>query len=93
MEYFLLRHEYSKPDYISGSVVFNPPLDNYYKIGKDLPSGEIAISLKMDKLIRKLKVDFFLTTCGAFFASTELAHLIQTHQKNCHVLFFFVKNL
>lgn len=85
MKYYLLRHEYPKPSYISGNVVFNPPLENYYKVGENLQGGTQSILLTMDKSIRKINVDFFLTGCGAFFASTDLAHLIQSHQKDIYV--------
>lgn len=35
------------------------------------------ISVSLDKAVRKLKTDFFLTTSGAFFASEELATLLK----------------
>lgn len=85
MNYFLLRHQYTKPSYIDGTIVFNPP-QPYYRIGTDLQEGNLSISLKMDKLMRKVNVDFFYTTGGGFFASTELANLIQEHQKQIRVI-------
>lgn len=85
MDYFLLRHQYAKPSYIDATVVFSPP-QPYYRIGTDLQEENLSISLKMDKLMRKVNVDFFYTTGGGFFASTELARLIQEHQKHIRVI-------
>ena len=80
MNYFSLKHEYPNSGYIDGDVTFVPPLPDYYQVGAPYDLANRSISVKMDKAVKKLKVDFFLTTSGAFFASEPLAALLLQHQ-------------
>ncbi|WP_197342674.1 hypothetical protein [Ralstonia solanacearum] len=86
MNYFLLRHEYPEGGYIDGDVAFDPPLENYYRVGEPVDVNKRIILVTMDKAVRKLKVDFFLTTSGAFFASEEFAQLLKLHQANLKIV-------
>lgn len=82
MNYYLLRHEYPEDGFIDGDVAFSPPLAGYYQVGTPLDTSGLSVSVKLDKLVKKLKVDFFLTTSGAFFASEQLADLLLQFQGN-----------
>lgn len=82
MKRYLLRHEYSEEGFIDGDVAFSPPLPGYYQVGAPLDTSGLSVSVKLDKLVKKLKVDLFLTTSGAFFASEQLADLLQQFQCN-----------
>lgn len=86
MRYFLLRHEYPDSGYVDGDVAFIPPLAGYYQAGARLEVGGRAVSVRMDKAVRKLKADFFLTTSGAFFASEELAVLLKQYQSDLRLI-------
>lgn len=82
MKHYLLWHEYPEEGFIDGDVAFSPPLPGYYQVGTPLDTRGLSVSVKLDKLVKKLKVDFFLTTSGAFFASEQLADLLQQFQSN-----------
>ncbi|PTB21038.1 hypothetical protein C9I57_09965 [Trinickia symbiotica] len=86
MRYFLLRHEYSDSGYVDGDVAFIPPLTGYYQAGTPLEVGDRAVSVTMDKAVRKLKADFFLTTSGAFFAAEKLATLLKRYQNDLRII-------
>lgn len=86
MTYHILRHQYASGAYVDGDVQFEPAITDYYKPGSPVELGDRRVSVRLDKLVRKLKVDFFHTTNGAFFASTPLAALIASHQRNLVLL-------
>lgn len=82
MNYYILRHQYAPGAYVDGDVEFEPSITGYYKAGAPIDLVDRRVSVRLDKLVRKLKVDFFHTTNGAFFASTPLATVIASHQRN-----------
>nr|WKF61989.1 hypothetical protein HUO10_006521 [Paraburkholderia busanensis] len=84
MKYFILQHEY-QTGFIDGDVEFVPPLAGYYQMGLPVDIRDVKIHVKMDKAVRKLKADFFLTTSGAFFASEKLASLIHDFQNDTQI--------
>lgn len=86
MNYFLLRHEYPNSGYIDGDVIFTPPFATYYRVGEPLEADQPLIAVTMDKSVRKLKADFFLTTSGAFFASDELSELLTRYEASVRVV-------
>ncbi len=59
MNYFLLHHKHPEGGYIDGDVVFDPPLDTYYRVGEPLDVSGRIIVVTMDKAVRKLKTDFW----------------------------------
>ncbi|WAC00441.1 hypothetical protein OSW16_12625 [Pseudomonas putida] len=72
MKYFTMSHELVEGGYTDGDVLFSPGLEDYYQVGKSLPLDGISITVVLDKKVRSLKSDFFLTACGAFIGSKEL---------------------
>ena len=42
--------------------------------------AETRVNLKLDKRVKKLKADFFLATCGAFFVSEPLKEILSSHK-------------
>ncbi|WP_055324661.1 imm11 family protein [Ralstonia solanacearum] len=86
MNYFLLHHKHPESGYIDGDVMFDPPLDTYHRAGEPLDVSGRIIVVTMDKAVRKLKTDFFLTTSGAFFASEAFAELLKRHQTNLQIV-------
>lgn len=72
MNYFTMLHEVVEGGYTDGEVSFSPELNDYYQVGKCISLKGLSINVVLDKKIRSLKSDFFLTACGAFFGSREL---------------------
>ncbi|CAM3545251.1 hypothetical protein BZK31_23805 [Pseudomonas floridensis] len=89
MEYYTLRHESTDGRFIDGDVEFFPALKDYYQVGRGKIDAETKVSLVLDKRVKKLKSDFFLTTCGAFFVSEEMMILLSEHNND---LDFFEAN-
>lgn len=86
VEYYILGDQYpSQNQFIDGNVCFYPELPwygGYYKnCNGDFPD-KINIKVKMDKMISKLKVNFFKTTCGAFFASKEFCDVLRLYNSD-----------
>lgn len=81
-----MRHQYAPASYVDGDVEFEPPIAGYYRPGSPIDLAGRRVSVRLDKLVRKLKVDFFHTTNGAFFASSQLATLIASHQPSLILL-------
>ena len=79
MQYYILRHEDLDGGFVDGDVEFFPALPNYYKVGEKILLPETKVSLILDKRIKKLKADFFLATCGAFFVSEQMKEVIGEH--------------
>ncbi|WP_442109127.1 imm11 family protein [Pseudomonas sp. NUPR-001] len=50
-------------------------LEDYYQVGRLLSISGLSIEVILDKRVRNLSSDFFLTTCGAFFVSGELKNV------------------
>lgn len=88
MQYYILRHEDLDGGFIDGDVEFFPALPKYYQLGEKILSCETKVRLVLDKRIKKLKADFFLTTCGAFFISEKMKEVIDVH--NTSLKFFSV---
>ena len=88
MQYYILRHEDLDGGFIDGHVEFFPALPNQYQLGQKILSRETKVSLVLDKRIKKIKADFFLTTCGAFFTSEKMKEVIDEH--NAALEFFTV---
>jgi hypothetical protein len=86
VRYFLLHHEYPQEGFVDGDIAFSPPLPGYYQVGVPLDTNGLAVSVKLDKLVKKLRVDFFLTTGGAFFASDALADLLVRRQSDVRTI-------
>lgn len=82
MKYYILRHQYVPNSYVDGDVTFEPPISEYYRPGSTINLKDRHVSVRLDKIIRKLKVDFFHTTSGAFFAYQPLAALIAARQSS-----------
>lgn len=66
MTYFFLNHQNPKGGFVDGDVTFDPPLTDYYYNGQPLPGDAKSVTVVMDKAVKRLKVDLFLTTSGAF---------------------------
>ncbi|KQQ56266.1 hypothetical protein ASF84_13385 [Pseudomonas sp. Leaf127] len=81
MQYYILRHESPEGSFIDGDVTFSPALPDYYQVGKDIIRPGTRIGLVLDKRVKKLKADFFLTTCGAFFVSAAMKTVLE-HLEN-----------
>lgn len=79
MQYYILRHEDLDGLFIDGEVEFFPALPKSYQLGEKILLRETKVSLVLDKRIKKLKADFFLTTCGAFFISEQMKEIIDEH--------------
>lgn len=77
MNYYSMCHEVIDGGYTDGEVLFCPELDDYYKIGKPISLRGMTVSVALDRKVRVLKTDFFLTTCGAFFVSSELKDILE----------------
>lgn len=90
-EYYILRHEYAQSGFIDGDVNFVPPLLTYYKSCTDTMREARKVSVRMDKRVRRLKADFFLTTSGSFFASHQFMQVLARHKSNTHFLPAVVK--
>jgi len=86
VQYYILRHEDLDGGFIDGDVEFFPSLPKHYKLGEKILLRETKVSLVLDKRIKKLKADFFLTTCGAFFISEKMKEIIGEH--NASLEFF-----
>lgn len=71
MNYYSMCHEVVKGGYTDGDVVFYPTLSDYYQVGMSLSLIGVSVSVILDKTVRALKSDFFLTTSGAFFVSQD----------------------
>ncbi|WP_282372191.1 imm11 family protein [Pseudomonas sp. PS02290] len=76
MKYFILRHEDINGRFIDGDVEFSPPLTNYYQVGKEVLPAETKIRLTLDRRVKKIDSDFFLTSCGAFFISAAMRKVL-----------------
>ncbi|MGF6110221.1 imm11 family protein [Pseudomonas frederiksbergensis] len=76
MQYYILRHEELSGGFIDGDVQFFPALPDYYQVGKKIFVPETKVSLVLDKRVKKIKSDFFITTCGAFFVSEQMKSVI-----------------
>jgi len=72
VNYFVMCHEAVDGRYTDGDVLFTPPLEDYYQVGRFLQTKDLIVDLTMDKKVRSLKSDFFLTGCGSFFVSDQL---------------------
>ncbi|MGN8262188.1 hypothetical protein ACLEJW_23110 [Pseudomonas sp. SMSB3] len=66
MIYYSMCHEVMDGGYTDGEVLFSPALDDYYQVGKNFALEGLMVSVTLDKRVRNLKSDFFLTTVGAF---------------------------
>ncbi|MGB5956275.1 imm11 family protein [Pseudomonas sp.] len=77
MKYYSMCHEVVDGGYTDGDVLFFPELDDYYQVGKSLSLAKLKVEVSLDKKVRRLKSDFFLTTCGAFFVSKELKDVLE----------------
>ncbi|GLU40006.1 hypothetical protein [Pseudomonas sp. NBRC 100443] len=86
MRYFILHHEDPNGKFIDADVEFSPSLPEYYQIGKNLLSENTEITITLDKSIKKINSDFFLTTCGAFFASEGLKDIFETFQHDLTIV-------
>lgn len=76
MQYYILRHEDPSGKIIDGTVQFVPKLPDYYQLGKKVMSAATEVSLVLDKVVKNLQSDFFLTTCGAFFVSSQMKEVL-----------------
>ncbi|WP_410953196.1 imm11 family protein [Pseudomonas sp. S1(2024)] len=76
MNYYSMCHEVVEGGYTDGDVVFYPPLSDYYQIGMSLSLTGVSVSVVLDKKVRALKSDYFLTTSGAFFVSQEFKEVL-----------------
>lgn len=79
MQYYILRHEDLDGGFVDGDVEFFPALPDYYKLGEKILLRQTKVSLVLDKRIKKLRADFFLTTCGAFFVSEQMKEILDKH--------------
>ncbi|WP_313459947.1 imm11 family protein [Pseudomonas sp.] len=77
MIYYSMCHEVMDGGYTDGEVLFSPALDDYYQVGKNFALEGLMVSVTLDKRVRNLKSDFFLTTVGAFFVSKELKNILE----------------
>lgn len=77
MNYYSMCHELSEGDYTNGEVFFSPPLQEYYALGEKIDLNGVSVSVRLDKKIRLLKSEFFLTGCGAFFVSEKLKETLE----------------
>jgi len=82
MKYYSMCHELSEGDYTNGEVFFSPPLQGYYGLGKEIDLNGVSVSVRLDKKIRLLKAEVFLTGCGAFFVSEKLKETIKELNTN-----------
>lgn len=80
MQYYILRHEDAAGRFVDADVEFIPTLPEYYQVGKAFFLTETRVNLKLDKRVKKLKADFFLATCGAFFVSEQLKEILNSHK-------------
>jgi len=80
MQYYILRHEDLSGGFIDGDVEFSPALPDYYQVGKKMLVPETKVSLVLDKRVKKIKSDFFITTCGAFFVSEQMKNVMEEHR-------------
>ena len=80
MQYYVLRHEGTADSLVDADVEFVPRLPEYYQVGKKFFLAETRVNLKLDKRVKKLKADFFLATCGAFFVSEPLKEILSSHK-------------
>jgi hypothetical protein len=80
MQYYILRHEDLSGRFIDGDVKFFPELPDYYQAGKKILMPETKVSLVLDKRVKKIESDFFITTCGAFFVSEQMKNVIEKHK-------------
>ncbi|UFH48872.1 imm11 family protein [Pseudomonas sp. KNUC1026] len=76
MNYYSLCHEYLIDGFTDGNVKFSPALEDHYQTGRDFCFSNTSVSLIMDKKVKRLTSDFFLTTCGAFFMSEEMKEVV-----------------
>ncbi|MCO7534441.1 hypothetical protein NJH24_06545 [Pseudomonas asiatica] len=76
MNYYSMCHEVVKGGYTDGDVVFYPTLSDYYQVGMSLSLIGVSVSVILDKTVRALKSDFFLTTSGAFFVSQDFKDIL-----------------
>ena len=76
MNYYSMCHEVVKGGYTDGDVVFYPTLFDYYQVGMSLSLIGVSVSVILDKTVRALKSDFFLTTSGAFFVSQDFKDVL-----------------
>lgn len=86
MNYYSMCHEVVEGGYTDGDVVFYPSLSDYYQIGMSFSLAGVSVSVILDKRVRSLKSDFFLTTSGAFFVSQEFKDVLG--ELNTNVQFF-----
>ena len=77
MKYYSMCHEAVEGAYTDGDVVFSPLLGDYYQIGIPLSLKGISVDVVLDKKVRRLTSDFFLTTCGAFFVSENMKEALE----------------
>ncbi|MBD8493185.1 hypothetical protein [Pseudomonas syringae] len=86
MQYYILRHEDLQGRVIDGDVTFIPALADYYQVGRDLIPAGTRVILELDRCVKKLEADFFLTTCGAFFVSQAMKNLLDLHSHDLDLL-------
>jgi hypothetical protein len=80
MQYYILRHEGVAGRFVDADVEFIPSLPEYYQVGRTFFLTETRVNLKLDKRVKKLRTDFFLATCGAFFVSEQLKEILSSHE-------------
>jgi hypothetical protein len=86
MQYYIFRHEDAAGGFVDADVEFVPALPDYYQVGKKMFFTDTRVNLKLDKRVKKLKADFFLTTCGAFFVSEQMKEILNSHESNLDFL-------
>ncbi|HGY9626242.1 TPA: DUF1629 domain-containing protein [Pseudomonas putida] len=77
MNYYSMCHEVVDGGYTDGDVLFSPALGGYYRVGESISLTHLSVSVVLDKKVRSLKSDFFLTACGAFFVSNDLKDVLE----------------
>jgi len=77
MKYYSMCHEAVEGGYTDGDVVFSPSLGDYYQVGMPLSLKGLSVDVVLDKKVRRLTSDFFLTTCGAFFVSENMKKALE----------------
>ncbi|MBI6703382.1 imm11 family protein [Pseudomonas viridiflava] len=82
MQYYILRHENIDGGFVDGDVAIYPNPIDYYEIGKEILTPETTASVTLDKRVKKLRSEFFLTTCGAFFVSEQMKEVLEQHKSN-----------
>ncbi|MBC3951773.1 imm11 family protein [Pseudomonas folii] len=86
MQYYILRHEDAAGRFVDADVEFIPTLPEYYQVGKKFSLAGTRVNLTLDKRVKKLKADFFLATCGAFFVSKPLKEILSNHDVDLNFL-------